>query len=418
MYYVLTNGHHPFGIPLERNFNIIKTNLKLNPEKLNSSTWYPLINWMIMHEPDCRPSTELVLCHPVFWDRNKLFQFFVDLKTHLDINLNETLCKKLRSYKLQVSRLQNIDNFIMKYYFSVEHCTVAYFLNGIFLDHNKYCGLLSYLFKFDSLRSELLRTYFPYIVHDLWYELRSLRDDVHFKKYFEFEQDGRHICPWFPKYNISGIKESYVRELQCGKPNIFDAQGCHLPEQNGKWEPRSCPNFLIKVKSKLTGDYKRVEREIFISLNYTGNENVLRYYEVSEDLACYTVKTDYYDVDLKAWLDQEHSRMDYKSSLNLAHQLLNGLLFLHGQNILHLDLRPSNIVRGQSGLNYCLKICNFANAKMVGDMETGFKLDKTFKGMDGWIPPEIYQFLLVDQSEVYIVSFNYFSFIIEIFQFL
>lgn len=136
------------------------------------------------HRLDCRPSTELILCHPVFWDRNKIFHFFVDLKTNLDINLNETLTKKLRSHKLQVSSLQNSDDAIIKSYFSGGNCTVAYFLNVLFLGHDKYYSLVSHPLRLDSFQSKLrskLQSYFPCIIHDLWYELKDFRDDVRLK---------------------------------------------------------------------------------------------------------------------------------------------------------------------------------------------------------------------------------------------
>lgn len=193
MYYVFTSGRHPFGQKYARVYNIMDNECKLKPEALSSSAWCHLINWMIMHRPDCRPSTELILCHPVFWDRNKIFHFFVDLKTNLDINLNETLTKKLRSHKLQVSSLQNSDDAIIKSYFSGGNCTVAYFLNVLFLGHDKYYSLVSHPLRLDSFHSKLrskLQSYFPCIIHDLWYELKDFRDDVRLKKYFAVKHDG------------------------------------------------------------------------------------------------------------------------------------------------------------------------------------------------------------------------------------
>lgn len=78
-YYVLSNGLHPFGDSLRRQTNILigkydLTDLK-EPDWL-SNIQKTLISAMISSTPELRPSCEAILEHPIFWNSDKILNFF------------------------------------------------------------------------------------------------------------------------------------------------------------------------------------------------------------------------------------------------------------------------------------------------------------------------------------------------------
>ncbi|RWS26312.1 serine/threonine-protein kinase/endoribonuclease IRE1-like protein [Leptotrombidium deliense] len=84
-YYVLSNGSHPFGEPLERQSNILKNewslNLLIDEEEFLKSN---LIESMISSNPNERPTVESVLKHPLFWSKDKQLQFLQDISDRIE----------------------------------------------------------------------------------------------------------------------------------------------------------------------------------------------------------------------------------------------------------------------------------------------------------------------------------------------
>lgn len=58
------------------------------------------------------------------------------------------------------------------------------------------------------------------------------------------------------------------------------------------------------------------------------------------------------------------------SSTQYVRQILEGLQFMHGQAIVHLDLKPENIVCVSPGSHW-LKIIDFGLARKLGEQEGG-----------------------------------------------
>lgn len=103
-------------------------------------------------------------------------------------------------------------------------------------------------------------------------------------------------------------------------------------------------------------------------------------------------------LDLEKYVSQRHPHgLPAQEVKKIALQVLDGMAHAHRQNILHLDIKPSNIMRGPQGH---VKIIDFGIAKVVGEnasivdggrkkavtsTETG---GTTFKGTLAFASPE------------------------------
>lgn len=86
-YYVVSNGHHPFGKSLQRQANILQglhSLEHLQPDKHEDIVARDLIQQMLNMEPHQRPLAERVLKHPFFWSLEKQLQFFQDVSDRIE----------------------------------------------------------------------------------------------------------------------------------------------------------------------------------------------------------------------------------------------------------------------------------------------------------------------------------------------
>jgi serine/threonine-protein kinase/endoribonuclease IRE1 len=78
IYFVLTRGEHPFAFNEK---NIMKNDFDLSGIKGDENKIYvDLIERMINNKMAERPSIEVVLKHPMFWEPEKVLQFYTDIK--------------------------------------------------------------------------------------------------------------------------------------------------------------------------------------------------------------------------------------------------------------------------------------------------------------------------------------------------
>lgn len=102
-------------------------------------------------------------------------------------------------------------------------------------------------------------------------------------------------------------------------------------------------------------------------------------------------------LDLQRYIEQKaKSGLDEATITRIAKQVLNGLQYAHSHNILHLDIKPSNLFRTLDGY---IKIIDFGIARVVGEnaaiVEGVEKLtlttqtgESTFKGTLAYASPE------------------------------
>ncbi|XP_032354489.1 serine/threonine-protein kinase/endoribonuclease IRE1-like [Camelus ferus] len=99
LYYVISEGSHPFGKSLQRQANILLGTYSLDclqPEKHEDVIAQELIEKMIAKDPQKRPSAKHVLKHPFFWSLEKQLQFFQDVSDRIEkVSLNSPILKQL-----------------------------------------------------------------------------------------------------------------------------------------------------------------------------------------------------------------------------------------------------------------------------------------------------------------------------------
>ncbi|KAK7174133.1 hypothetical protein R3I93_001346 [Phoxinus phoxinus] len=86
-YYVLSEGQHPFGKSLQRQANILLGAYSLEllqPNTHEGIVCRNLMEQMLSHDPETRPSAERVLRHPFFWSLEKQLHFFQDVSDRIE----------------------------------------------------------------------------------------------------------------------------------------------------------------------------------------------------------------------------------------------------------------------------------------------------------------------------------------------
>ena len=83
-YFVLSEGHHPFGESFKRQANILANDFSLSLIKENRPLAINLMEKMIGVEPSLRPPSSAVLKHPLFWSKDKSLNFLQDVSDRVD----------------------------------------------------------------------------------------------------------------------------------------------------------------------------------------------------------------------------------------------------------------------------------------------------------------------------------------------
>ena len=82
-YFVLSNGHHPYGESFKRQANILANDFNLSHIK-EQHVALNLIEKMIGVEPSLRPTSSAVLKHPLFWSKDKCLTFLQEVSDRVD----------------------------------------------------------------------------------------------------------------------------------------------------------------------------------------------------------------------------------------------------------------------------------------------------------------------------------------------
>ena len=106
IYYVMTDGEHPFGENKFREYNILNGKFELNS---NNQILNDLTLKMINLNPNERIKSNQILNHPTFWSNDDKLNFIQDLSDHLGKYKNSELLIQLNKLKLFNESGWNLD---------------------------------------------------------------------------------------------------------------------------------------------------------------------------------------------------------------------------------------------------------------------------------------------------------------------
>ena len=157
--------------------------------------------------------------------------------------------------------------------------------------------------------------------------------------------------------------------------------------------------YAVKIIQKQNKIEKNIVREKFI-LNTINHNNLIKFYGSFEDNENQYFVTDYLpngtlDDKIKKYLSNFNSikeavPIQENLVIIIFKQILEGLIYLHSNNIIHRDIKPENILFDE---NNNVKITDFGiSAFLKLEMyltNPNLYTNNTFCGTPGYIPPEI-----------------------------
>jgi len=100
----------------------------------------------------------------------------------------------------------------------------------------------------------------------------------------------------------------------------------------------------------------------------------------------YLKMPDYSEGSLEKWLSQSPPPLDYQKRA-VFHRILKGLAYIHSHNIVHLDIKPSNVVLQRYGWQLNPRIIDFGISKDLSSTRT--ITTTTLGGTEGYEAPEV-----------------------------
>ena len=155
-----------------------------------------------------------------------------------------------------------------------------------------------------------------------------------------------------------------------------------------------CRAYALKRLEKAKINPQEIQREITTLLSISGKcENIIKYHESDEDDFFRFIVLDLMDGDLDEFLENDSvskvPRDDPIILVQVIKQIVNGLAFLHENNLIHRDLKPGNILyTTDSSLHF--KIADFGLTK---NTSTSSSMTSTkgsgVAGTRCWMAPEL-----------------------------
>lgn len=122
--------------------------------------------------------------------------------------------------------------------------------------------------------------------------------------------------------------------------------------------------YLDDTTSK---EKKRFIKEFNIMKKYT-HENLVKAYSIDKTNYIYTME--YCDSTLFYYVRANNNKLKMEQRISMAKQFLNGINFLHKNNILHRDLSFNNVLVKKKDGTVTIKIADFGLAKDLNDSIT------------------------------------------------
>ena len=151
---------------------------------------------------------------------------------------------------------------------------------------------------------------------------------------------------------------------------------------------------------------KEVIREIRTLLSISGEcENIIKFCELISDDNFLYLFLDLMDGDLREFVENDGVNSclveDQVQSVQVIKEIVNGLAFLHENNLIHGDLKPSNILYSANPLHF--KIADIGLAKNISPLSTLTSTRRSAAAMVPstrcWMTPELINMKSMEHTE-------------------
>lgn len=198
-YFVLSDGHHPFGESFKRQANILTNEFNLSKISDNFVA-LNLIEKMIGPEPSLRPPSSAVLKHPIFWSKDKCLSFLQDASDRVDKEDSESaILASVERNRLEIVRgnwLEILDEHVhedLKKHRTYKGGSVRDLLRALRNKKHHYNELeevtkLMYGRMPDQF-TDYWTTRFPRLLIHSWMSLHCIKNEPGFIKYFDKDYD-------------------------------------------------------------------------------------------------------------------------------------------------------------------------------------------------------------------------------------
>lgn len=159
-------------------------------------------------------------------------------------------------------------------------------------------------------------------------------------------------------------------------------------------------NREVAVKKVPKTKAKLVRAEVDLLEKSDRHPNIVRYYLAEEDAQSHYITLELCEGSLRDYVSDGHmkARISLKSVVD---QLLRGMEFLHDLNIVHRDVKPTNVLLFSTSLSeLTVKISDFGFAKLM-DSQRGSEMSVMPDESSYWTVPEMVQGHYNKKSDVY-----------------
>jgi len=116
---------------------------------------------------------------------------------------------------------------------------------------------------------------------------------------------------------------------------------------------KRCSNLITSTEKK-----KQLEQEINCLLTLGSHPNCVQYLDSWQQMGYVYIRTELCEMDLTTYLRSEHNPISEPVIWRFLHDIANGLRHIHQHNLIHLDIKPDNILVSKNNL----RIADFGNA--------------------------------------------------------
>lgn len=145
----------------------------------------------------------------------------------------------------------------------------------------------------------------------------------------------------------------------------------------------------VTLKNEASAAAKALRREIDLLCGLPDNKHVVKYLgtEQTDDSSRLFIFLEYVSGGSVQDMLSKFGALDESIVRNYTHQILQGLAFLHENNVVHCDIKGGNILVSEDGV---IKLADFNSSKLIGDISWGGNAPlRSIAGTPQFMAPEV-----------------------------